>query len=137
MRHESIDRVAFVVALVGVVTALLALSMALTPSGGSVEIRPAYIPNTYVYFTCAHSEVTLNGTVACHDGTSDVVACEAPIPPLTCVYAMKDTPDAGYTLGSWASSGSVSITGTGASVTLRVSVPGTGKYQGDVTATVS
>ena len=101
-----------------------------------MEIRPAYVPSTYVYFTCSHSQVTLNGTVACHDGTSDVAACEAPIPPLTCVYAMKDTPDTGYTFSSWTHSGSVNIVGSGASVTLKVVVPGTGKYQGDVTATV-
>ncbi len=50
---------------------------------------------------------------------------------------MKDTPGAGYTFSGWAGGGYVSITGTGASVTLKVFVPGMGRYQGDVTATVS
>jgi hypothetical protein len=136
MRREDVGRIVGLVVLATIATALLALSS--LPRGGTqtVNVRPEYIPETYVDFTCYHSEITLNGTVACHDGTSDVVACEAPIPPLTCVYAMKDIPDTGYIFGSWTHSGSVHITGTGASVTLKVFVPGTGKYQGDVTATV-
>ena len=120
-----------------IVASLFVLSIPPAPSGTTVDIRPAYTPETYVDFTCSHSEVTLNGTVVCHDGTNDLAACEATIPPLTCVYAMTDTPDRGYSFVSWSHSGSVAITGSGSSVTLKVIVPGTGKYQGDVTATVS
>ncbi len=102
-----------------------------------MEIRPAYTPNTSVDFTCYHSEITLNGAVACHDQIITDDACSSPQPPATCSYTMKDVPDSGYAFSSWSASGEVSITGTGSSVTLQVHVPGTGKYQGDVTATVS
>jgi hypothetical protein len=118
-------------------TTLLALSMVPTGTGQAVTIQPAYIPETYVDFTCYHSEITLDGTVACHDQSINEVACGSPQPPTTCSYTMKDVPDSGYIFSSWSSSGEVSITGSGASVTLYVHVPGSGRYQGYVTATVS
>ena len=137
MRQDSIGRVPLVVVLVAIVTALFALSMVLSPSGTSVEIRPAYIPNTYVDFTCSHSEITLDGSVACHDQNINEVACGNPYPPATCSYTMKDVPDSGYAFSSWSASGEASISGGGATVTLYVHIPGTGRYQGYVTATVS
>jgi len=128
-----VGRIVGLVVLATIATALLALSS--LPRGGTqtANVRPEYIPETYVDFTCYHSEITLDGVVACHDQSIGQPSCGSPQPPTTCSYTIKDVPDSGYTFSSWSTSGEASISGS----TLYVHVPGVGRYMGYVTANVS